>query len=280
MAKRNTKRKNEAMSFYLFDVDDNIMFLPTKVLIRHRATGKVKQVSTQRFATIRALLGKADEWRDYEQFEDTYSRFRDMPESESRANQKPHFVRDVEAAIKKSPRRWQGPSWELFVHACRNQRPVSIVTARGHSAETVKAGIEVLKAHKLIPRVPNYLSIYGVSNPETQAELIAWEPDQNLKRKLRRAGDHISQFKRIAIRNSVERGLEVYGARPKHRFGMSDDDPHNVDLIVKAMCECKQLHLDKRFFVINTHAGEFAKLEVFPIDYPVTGKVAKSEPVG
>jgi len=53
---------------------------------------------------------------------------------------------------------------------------------------------------------------------------------------------------------------------------MSDDDPKNVDLIIKAMCDCKKKYLDKRFFVIDTHEGEKVKLEVFPVDYPVTGR--------
>ncbi len=61
---------------------------------------------------------------------------------------------------------------------------------------------------------------------------------------------------------------------------MSDDDPQNVDLIVKAMCDCKARHMRKRFFVINTHQGEWVKLEVFPVSYPVTGRAAAGEVIG
>ena len=71
--------------------------------------------------------------------------------------------------------------------------------------------------------------------------------------------------------------LKVYGAEPDHRFGMSDDDPKNLDLIIKAMCDCKIKHITKRFFVINTHQGEWVKLEVFPVDYPVTGRASEDE---
>jgi hypothetical protein len=35
--------------------------------------------------------------------------------------------------------------------------------------------------------------------------------------------------------------------------------------------------LKKRFFVINTHQGEWVKLEVFPVNYPVTGRAAAGE---
>jgi len=58
---------------------------------------------------------------------------------------------------------------------------------------------------------------------------------------------------------------------------MSDDDPKNVDLIIKAMCDCKKTHPDKRSFVVYTHEGEHVKLEVFPIDFPVTRRTEPSE---
>jgi len=38
------------------------------------------------------------------------------------------------------------------------------------------------------------------------------------------------------------------------------------------MVECKKKYLDKRFFVINTPRGENVKLEVLPVDFPVTGR--------
>ena len=66
-------------------------------------------------------------------------------------------------------------------------------------------------------------------------------------------------------------GIERYGDAP-HRFGMSDDDPENVELIISAMRDAKLDHAGMRFFVINTHLGEKVKLEVFPVDFPVTGK--------
>lgn len=61
---------------------------------------------------------------------------------------------------------------------------------------------------------------------------------------------------------------------------MSDDDPENVDLIIKAMCDCKKKYLDKRFYVIKMHKGEQVKLEVFPVDYPVTRKADTDESIG
>ena len=49
---------------------------------------------------------------------------------------------------------------------------------------------------------------------------------------------------------------------------MSDDDPHNMQLIIEAMRDSKLSHLDKRFFVFNTHVQNSVKLEVLPIGMP------------
>jgi cytidine deaminase len=278
------KLKQKDLSFYFFDFDDNLMFLKTPILLRSRSTQKVKQVSTADFARIRATLGAPGDWEDFEAFDQTYSRFRDIPAAELRKNQRQHFVNDVAKEIAKELSVWQAPSWPLFQYACEQQRPVALVTARGHSRETIQAGIRLLVQEGFLPQEPNYLAIYGVGNDEVKRELIGslvdGEEKQLLTKLVKAKKDVTSPLKRVAIRQAVEKALEIYGADPPHRFGMSDDDPENVDLIVKAMCDCKVKHPDKRFFVINTHRGEWVKLEVFPIDYPVTRQVPAEEIIG
>ena len=272
MARRKTKSEQ---SFYLFDFDDNIMFLQTPVLLRNTKTGKSKSVSTHKFAEIREVIGALGEWADYELFEDTYSRFRDIPADKLRKNQRQYFVADVAKEIAKKTTKWQAPSWPIFQYACEKQRPLAIVTARGHSPETIRAGIRLLYEKQLIKKEPNWLSIYAVGNDDVRQQLRGGADEDEAKRLgvLDAAGkDPTSLYKRIAIRKIVDSSIDDYGPELEHRFGMSDDDPGNVDLIIKAMCECKKKYLDKRFFVINTHHGEWVKLEVFPVDYPVTSR--------
>ena len=237
-------------------------------------------MSTSEFADLRMQLGKVEPWKDFAIFSGSYSHFRDIPEDQLQPGQKQWFVQDIEKAIAGLPETWQAPSWELFVYACKAKRPISIVTARGHSRETLKAGVRVLLERGLIEREPRYLSIYAVGNPEIARELIAGMEDKAEQERVSKLQDPTSALKRIAIRKSVDEALEIFGSEPEHRFGMSDDDPKNVDLIIKAMCDCKKKYLDKRFFVIDTHKGEKVKLEVFPVDYPVTGKAARNEFVG
>jgi cytidine deaminase len=274
---KSTERAVEDLSFYFFDFDDNIMFVETPILIRNKATHRTKKVSTAEFARIRGLFGQPGDWQDFELFDDTYSHFRDIPTEKMKPKDLQHFVNDVAKAIGGLAEDWQRPSWPLFVHACQEQRPMAIITARGHSPETLQAGIRVLKQKKLIPREPNYLAIYAVGNEEVAAALQASVKGTEEESKLAGLRDKTSALKRIAIRQAVETALAKYGPEHEHRFGMSDDDPENVDLIVKAMCDCKKKYPDKRFFVINTHEGEWVKLEVFPVNYPVTGRAPPSE---
>ena len=258
---------NDGMSFYFFDFDDNVMGLTTPILLLNTATGQAEPVSTAEFATIHPQLGKPGRWENHAMFEGSYSQFRDIPAAQLQPGQDQHFVADIMQALQARGREWQAPSWPLFVYACAEQRPVSMITARGHSRETLRAGIRVLRDQGLIPKEPNYLAIYPVGNDEVRREL----GDLDLTKTT-------PALKRIAILRSVQEALRRYGPEPKHRFGMSDDDPSNISLITRAMCECKKQFPDKRFFVINTHLEEKVKLEVFPVAFPVTRSPAQEFP--
>lgn len=255
-------KNNDGISFYFFDFDDNVMVLDTTIILNTNKNGeeKLREFSTIEFAKIYPQLGKPGEFENYAMVDDSYRNFRDIPKEELKPGQKQNFVLDVEKAINKRENRWQAPSWKLFVYACEKRRPISIVTARGHSLETLKAGIRVLVEKGLISQEPDYLTIFPVGNDDIRRTQL---DDPALTKST-------SKLKEIAIIKSVDKAIEQYGSDPKHRFGMSDDDLQNVDLIIKAMRDCKSKYEDKRFFVINTNHCKKVKLEVFPIYFPAT----------
>lgn len=276
---------DDGVTFYFFDFDDNIMRLATPIVLKHCKTGAEREISTEDFAAFRKARGADDpyacdpdatddpkEWRNYAMFDGSFRYFEDIPPEEIEDGERQYFVRDVAAAIAVDGTGWQAPSWAMFRHACAAGRPVSIITARGHARETIRAGLAVLKEAGLIEATPNYLTIYAVGDADTRKEIIAEIDDPAERARIESLADPTSDLKRWAIRQTVEAGLVAYGAGPPHRFGMSDDDPKNVSLIVKAMCDCKTRYMDKRFFVIDTHKDEHVKLEVFPADHPVTGR--------
>ena len=103
-----------------------------------------------------------------------------------------------------------------------------------------------------MPREPNYLSVYPVNNPDIRAELGQADVEVNVPR-----------LKQSAIRASVEKAFRTYGYNPYHRFGMSDDDPKNVDLIIEEMKSLKTLYPENCFYVIDTSGGRFIKREIY-----------------
>ncbi len=245
-------------SFYFFDFDDNVAFLSTPIYIFHKASKKQLRLSSGEFAQVHRDVGSRGPYADYKMdlCDETGSfrcfRDQDIPWLKRILGGRQMFVQDLAAALGHPDVQWKGPSWSCFYHATLNQRPVSLITARGHAPDTIKGGVRLMVERNFLPHEPNYLSIYPVTNPNIRREL----GDHDLKLS-------VAALKRAAIRRSVQRAVETYGPSPYHRFGMSDDDPHNIDLIVQEMTSLKQTYPDMSFFVIETQQGRFVKWEVF-----------------
>lgn len=240
-------------SFYFFDFDDNVAHLATPIILFHGETGEELKVSSGDFARFHHTISKSGRYEKYRlDFDDENGSFRNFRDLPFHTESKQSFVRDVEMAISEKDFLWKAPSWNCFFHATYNQRPVSVITARGHGKNTIKCGIDILVEDGHLPISPNYLSIYPVSNPEVRKNELF---DPELKAS-------VPELKRTAIRESVEQALVQYGYNPFHRFGMSDDDPKNVELITEEMKLLKRKYPEMSFFVIQTFADGFTKNEV------------------
>jgi hypothetical protein len=246
-------RSDGSLSFYFFDIDDNLVFLPTNVYLLNGETGEEKAISTREFVVVESQLGRPGPWQAYYTTNKSYRDFRDAPHTTARDQR---FVKDLLAAT--SGKRWRGPSWTLLKRAARLQRPIAVISARGHQPSTIKEGLKLLAARKILDAVPPIVGVYTVANPAVCARIGASPAMTTPSRK------------KLAIKFAVETALAKYGPDPPHRFGMSDDDPTNVRLIISAMRECKVSYPDKRFFAINTNRAESVKLEVFPVSDHVT----------
>jgi len=243
-----------SLSFYFFDIDDNLFFLSTSLYLWNAERQTEQSISSGDFARVQNDLGRAGKWQSWAIREETFRDFRDRTGAD--IEDQP-FIRDLLAAIDGPA--WQGPSWPLLVHAADQQRPIALVSARGHEPATIEAGLRKLVEHGLLNAMPPILDIYTVTNPNVRAMLGARDPAMT-----------VPSVKKLAIKNAVDKALDEYGHEPPHRFGMSDDDPNNVVLAISAMRDCKTQYPDKRFFVINTNRDEYVKLEIFPMAHPVT----------
>ncbi len=264
---RNSKMGGR--SFYFFDFDDNVLYLSTPIIIFHKKNGKEKKLSSSEYAISRESIGIEGEYKNYElnycPIEGSYRNFRDpqlhpvKKKLNSVIGKKVSFVEDISKAIKGPDVYWKGPSWSCFYHAVFNERPISVITARGHHPETVKEGIRLLVKKGHLPKEPNYLAIYPVNHEST------------CKRLGHTLSDDVADVKKSAIHDAVKKATEIYGEDAPHRFGMSDDDPKNLKLIREAMLELKSIYTKMSFFVISTTQGGFLKQEVF-------SKVKKGSP--
>lgn len=232
-------------SFYFFDLDDNVFTLPTKIILFHRTEGTEYGVSTKEYAEVNKKIGQDGTYRDYEIRLDaetgSYRRFRSHES----------FLEDIGLALRLPDFLWKGPSWTFFHHAVFNQRPLSLITARGHDPETLQAGMSLLRNLGALPRDPHYLGVYPVSNPGVRVTL----GDTELKKS-------IPDLKHAAIIDSVEKSFELYGNNPYHRFGMSDDDPHNLELITDAMKVLKKKYPLNSFFVFSAEGDHLIRHEI------------------
>lgn len=234
-------------SFYFFDLDENVFHIESAHYVFHKKTNEKKEVPGKIFWEEIDHIGKKGFLKDFEIRPDdqdgSFQRFRDIPDLDSM--QQP-FIEDLQNALKLGD--WMGPSWNEFHHAVTNQRAMAVITARGHHPETIKAGISLFTQRKILDSLPNYLSVLPVSHPEIQQTL---------------GGGTVPELKRKALRYVVEEAFKVYGYNDYHRFGMSDDDPKNVQKIIEEFTVLKKDYPKVSFFVIETTRGRSNKWEVF-----------------
>lgn len=150
-----------------FDWDDNIMFMPTQVILFHKYSNQIQHISTGEFAKHNQDIGKQGFYIDYEirktELENSFKYFRD-PES----NIKNYFLHDVETTVSRKDNQWKGPSWERFIYALNDESAAkwtSIITARGHSPQSIYKALNYLKEQKIIKYLPNIENIHPVSHP-------------------------------------------------------------------------------------------------------------------
>lgn len=245
-------------SFYFFDFDDNVAYLTTPIVLFHKESGKEELLSSGDWAQNHSLIGKSGRYSDfYVDFNDergSFRYFRDQNLSviDRMTRKKQTFVSDIESVLDLADYAWKAPSWNCFYHATFNKRPMSVITARGHNSETIKDGISLIVKKGHLPHRPNYLSIYPVTNPQIRTTELG-DPELKLS---------VADLKRAAISGSVEKAIEEYGHSPFHRFGMSDDDPKNIELITEEMKVLKRKYPEMAFFVIQTFDDHFVKTEV------------------
>jgi hypothetical protein len=153
----NLRVADRDFKYYIFDWDDNILHMPTRIYLEKRmadGTWVPHSVSTAVFAVVRNdsenVRAPGGDWKN------AFVEFQDEADgSESR------FLRDTREALEKvlSGETKPGPSFDTLRETLTEGRLFAIVTARGHESESLKKAVR--------------LFIELVLSPEEKAEMMA-----------------------------------------------------------------------------------------------------------
>ena len=141
----NDEVASRDFKYYIFDWDDNILHMPTKIRMEHlEENGEwiPVEVSTATFAMIRT------DTAHYRPPSDggwgaAFSNFEDHPDSNNFLEDTVKALERVEAGEK------PGPSFNALRKTLREGRIFAIVTARGHSPQTIEQAVRLFIARAL-----------------------------------------------------------------------------------------------------------------------------------
>lgn len=235
------------MKYYAFDWDDNIVHMPTKIVVKTE-DGEEIGMSTDDFAEHRHDLGKTP----FEYKGDTIVGFAEDPFRNFRTAGDKDFLIDAMRAK-------EGPAFGDFREAINNGSIFSIITARGHNPETLKqavynyivSGYNGIDKDQLIKNLKKYRTFVGEEDmseddliksylelnkyhPVTFGEGSAANPEEL---KVKAMENFVSYIKGMAgilnkkayIKNEISNNFIPM----EPSIGFSDDDIRNVEVMKK-----------------------------------------------
>jgi len=240
--------KTPDLKYYAFDWDDNIVHMPTKIMVLDDE-GKEVGMSTDDFAEHRHHIGKED--FDYKGH--TIVGFAENPFRNFRTEGDQDFLVDAMRAK-------EGPAFNDFREAINNGSIFSIITARGHNPNTLKQAVynyiindfNGISKKELVKNLKKFRSFAG-EDEMTDNDLIksylsmnkyhpvsfgdeggATNPEEAKVRAMDDFVDYIKGMaailnKRAWLKNDVSN--KFIPSMPT--IGFSDDDPRNIEVMKK-----------------------------------------------
>ncbi|MBP5284824.1 MAG: hypothetical protein ILO34_01795 [Kiritimatiellae bacterium] len=141
----NDEVSTRDFKYYIFDWDDNILHMPTKIRMEKLGEGGVWEpvdVSTSTFALIRSDTAR---YRPPQGggWDEAFRNFADSPGKDT-------FIEDTIAALERVEHGERpGPSYNVLKKTLREGRIFAIVTARGHAPETIERAVRVFIKYAL-----------------------------------------------------------------------------------------------------------------------------------
>ena len=213
------------MKYYAFDWDDNIVHMPTKIIVKSE-DGEEIGMSTDDFAEHRHHLGK----EPFNYKGETIVGYGDKPFRNFKTEGDKDFIIDAMRAK-------EGPAFNDFREAINNGSIFSIITARGHNPNTLKQAVYnyIINDYNGISKdelIKTYLDLNkyhpvsfgdetGAVNPE-EAKVEAMEEFVTYIR-----GLASTLNKKAFLKNDINNNF--IPSEPS--IGFSDDDPKNIEVM-------------------------------------------------
>ena len=236
------------LKYYAFDWDDNIVHMPTKIILKDDEGNEVG-MSTDDFAEHRHHIGK----KPFDYKGQTIVGFAENPFRNFRTEGDKEFLVDAMRAK-------TGPAFDDFREAINNGSIFSIITARGHNPNTLKQGVynyivdgfNGIDKDQLVKNLKKYRTFVDeddMSDEElikSYLELNKYHPvsfgdDKGAanpeEAKVRAMDDFVNYIKAMSavlnkkayLKNDI--GNKFVPAKPT--IGFSDDDIRNVEVMNK-----------------------------------------------
>jgi len=252
--------KENKLSFSAFDWDDNIMNMPTKILLQQLVNGEFidVNVSTEEFATIRSKISQDPKEGEYRLYNNS------VPETYKNFGDTDLFIKETKEGLDK---KLYGPAFYDFIDTLIDGEIFAIITARSVEPIALKKGIEIiiydylsdLQQHQMLENLMNYSELFG-TNPDSLIEHYLDKCDYypvNSEEFMSKHEGKVSPAnpelgKKIAL-NEFSKRIEQYGFQTNRKvnLGFSDDDSGNIDAISKHFNEINDIyHID--YFVFDT----------------------------
>jgi hypothetical protein len=244
------EEKKYGLKYYAFDWDDNLMKMPTQIILKNE-DGEEVGMSTEDFAEYRTEIGK----NPFTYEGETIVGFAENPFRYFGTQGDSKFMKDIEnAPLVRGP-------WSDFVEAINNGSVFSIITARGHHPNTLKKGVLKLilmgrgglDKDQLVNSLIEYRKIMGLKPitdagwlikdyldrcrfyPVSYGEGSATNPEEG---KVRAMEEFINYVKKMSLRLQKKEYQFINDVSnnfvPKMPMvGFSDDDLRNVQVMKK-----------------------------------------------
>jgi len=242
------------LKYYIFDWDDNILHMPTRIYLEKRmpdGSWVPHSVSTSVFSVIR------NDTENYRPppggWEEAFREFRDIDVDNENV-----FLRDTRTAIDKvvNGESKAGPSFDKFRKTLIEGRLFAIVTARGHSPAIIRRAVEYFidrvltdeEKSTMLRNLRGYMACFEEDYREDMPDdfVLDFYLDHNryhgvmspefraLMGKPSGASPNTEEGKQFAIKDFIEHVINITrksGLEKPISVGFSDDDEGNVKAV-------------------------------------------------